>query len=169
MTQAIIVMGVTGSGKSTLGQALAAALGWRFVEGDTLHPPANIARMAAGIALTDADRIPFLDNVAHAIATRQGNLVISCSALKRAYRDVLRRADPQLLFILPALTRQALQQRLERRSDHFMPAALLDSQLADLEPPQPDEPILQIDGGAPPPQQVAVTLAALKRLQTAEV
>jgi gluconokinase len=168
MTQAIVVMGVTGSGKSTLGQALALALGWPFVEGDTLHPPANIARMAAGIPLSDADRIPFLDNVAHAIATRQGNLVISCSALKRAYRDVLRRADPRLLFILPGLTREELQRRLRGRGNHFMPAALLDSQLADLEPPQADEPILQIEGAAPPQQQVAVALAALKRLQTPE-
>jgi gluconokinase len=169
MTQAIVVMGVTGSGKSTLGQALATALDWPFVEGDTLHPPANIAKMAAGIPLSDADRVPFLDNVAHAIATRQTNLVISCSALKRAYRDVLTRADPHLLFILPDLSREDLQRRLQRRSNHFMPAALLDSQLADLEPPQADEPILQIDGGVPPEQQVALALAALKRLQTREV
>jgi gluconokinase len=167
MTQAIVVMGVTGSGKSTLGRALAHALGWLFVEGDSLHPAANIARMAAGIPLSDADRIPFLENVAHAIATRQSNLVISCSALKRAYRDVLRRADPQLLFILPALSRESLQLRLQRRSNHFMPAALLDSQLADLEPPQADERILQIDGSTAPDQQVAVTLAAMKRLQAA--
>jgi carbohydrate kinase (thermoresistant glucokinase family) len=167
VTQAIVVMGVTGSGKSTLGQALAAALGWRFVEGDTLHPPANIAKMAAGMPLDEADRIPFLDKVAHAIATRQTNLVISCSALKRAYRDLLRRADPQLLFVLPMLSRETLQLRLRQRHNHFMPAALLDSQLADLEPPQIDERILQLDGSAAPDQQLAITLAAIKRLPLA--
>jgi carbohydrate kinase (thermoresistant glucokinase family) len=161
VTQAIVVMGVTGSGKSTLGLALAQALGWAFVEGDTLHPPANIAKMAAGLALDDSDRIPFLDNVAHRIATRTGSLVISCSALKRAYRDRLRRAEPRLLFVLPVLSRDALQLRLQQRRHHFMPAALLDSQLADLEPPQADEPIMQIDGGVPAAAQVAAVLAAL--------
>lgn len=165
MTQAIVVMGVTGSGKSTLGQALAHALGWPFVEGDTLHPPANIAKMAAGVPLDDAERIPFLENVARTIATRSTSLVVSCSALKRAYRDLLRGADPQLLFVLPMLSRDALQLRLQRRSNHFMPAALLDSQLADLEPPQADERIIQIDGSTPPDQQVAATVAAIKRLQ----
>ena len=160
-------MGVTGSGKSTLGQALAAALGWQFVEGDTLHPPANIAKMAAGIALNDVDRLPFLQNVARTIATRQANLVITCSALKRAYRDLLRRAEPQLLFVLPVLSRESLQHRLQQRSNHFMPVALLDSQLADLEPPQADERIVQIDGSAPPDLQVALALAALKPPQPA--
>ncbi len=162
MIRAIVVMGVSGSGKSTLGAALAKALNWRFVEGDTLHPPQNIEKMSAGIALDDADRIPFLDNVAHAIATRTGSLVISCSALKRAYRDRLRRADPQLLFVLPLLSRESLQLRLQRRRHHFMPAALLHSQLAALEPPQADERIIQIDGSVPPDQQVAATLAALR-------
>jgi gluconokinase len=169
VTQAIVVMGVTGSGKSTLGQALARALGWPFVEGDTLHPPANIAKMAAGLPLDDADRIPFLENVARTIATRSTSLVISCSALKRVYRDLLRGADPQLLFVLPTLSRDALQRRLHGRSNHFMPAALLDSQLAALEPPQADERIVQIDGSTPPDQQVAATLAAVKRLHTAAV
>ncbi len=161
MTQAIVVMGVTGSGNSTLGLALAQTLGWSFVEGDALHPPANIAKMAAGIALDDSDRIAFLDNVAHRIATRTGSLVISCSALKRAYRDRLRRADPKLLFVLPVLSRELLQRRLQQRRHHFMPAALLDSQLADLEPPQADERVIQIDGGAPTQAQLAAVLAAL--------
>jgi gluconokinase len=161
VTQTLVVMGVSGSGKSTLGQALAHALGWLFVEGDALHPPANIAKMAAGIALDDSDRIPFLDNIAHTIATRTRSLVISCSALKRASRDRLRRADPQLLFILPVLSRDSLQRRLQQRSHHFMPAALLDSQLAALEPPQADERIIQIDGSAPADEQVAAVLAVL--------
>jgi gluconokinase len=166
---AVVVMGVTGSGKSTLGEALARALGCPFIEGDTLHPPANIAKMAAGIPLDDADRIPFLENVARTIATRSTSLVVSCSALKRAYRDRLRGADPQLLFVLPMLSQDALQLRLQRRCNHFMPAALLDSQLADLEPPQADERIIQIDGSTPPDQQVAAALAAVKRLQTPAV
>ena len=154
-------MGVTGSGKSTLGQALAHALHWPFVEGDSLHPPANIAKMSAGIRLDDADRIPFLDNVAQAIAARSGPLVISCSALKRAYRDRLRRADPQLRFVHPVLSRAQLQLRLQQRRDHFMPAALLESQLQDLEPPGPDERCIEVDGGEALDRQVAVTLAAL--------
>jgi gluconokinase len=154
-------MGVTGSGKSTLGQALAHALHWPFVEGDTLHPATNIAKMSAGIPLDDADRIPFLENVAQVIASRSGPLVISCSALKRAYRDRLRRADPQLRFVHPVLPRAQLQARLQQRSDHFMPAALLDSQLQDLEAPGPDERCIEIDGSEPLERQVAVTLAAL--------
>jgi gluconokinase len=154
-------MGVTGSGKSTLGQALAHALRWPFVEGDSLHPPANIAKMSAGVPLDDADRIPFLDNVAQAIAVRAGPLVISCSALKRAYRDRLRRADPQLRFVHPVLSRAQLQLRLQQRHDHFMPAALLESQLQDLEPPGPDERCIEVDGGEALDRQVAVTLAAL--------
>jgi carbohydrate kinase (thermoresistant glucokinase family) len=162
MSQAIVVMGVTASGKSTLGEALAHALGCPFVEGDLLHPPANIAKMAAGGALTDEDRVPFLESVARSIATRQGDLVISCSALKRAYRDRLRRADPQLLFVLPLLSRAALEQRLRQRSGHFMPATLLDSQLRDLEPPQPDEGVIQIDGTRSPEQQVADTLGMMR-------
>jgi gluconokinase len=151
-------MGVTGSGKSTLGQALARTLHWPFVEGDTLHPPANIAKMSAGLPLDDADRIPFLDNVARRIACGSGPQVIACSALKRAYRDVLRRADPQLLFVHPVLSREQLQARLRLRRDHFMPAALLDSQLHDLEPPGTDERFVAIDGREPLDRQVALAL-----------
>jgi gluconokinase len=164
-TGSIVVMGVTGSGKSTLGQALARALSWRFVEGDTLHPAANIAKMAAGVALDDADRIPFLENVAHALATPPLPVVISCSALKRSYRDRLRRADPQLLFVHPVLSREQLQVRLRERSNHFMPPALLASQLADLQPPQADERFIEIDGNEPLDRQVARTLAGVKTLR----
>ena len=157
--RSVIVMGVTGSGKSALGQALAQALHWPFVEGDTLHPAANVTKMSAGIPLDDVDRIPFLENVAQVIASQPGPVVISCSALKRAYRDVLRRADPQLLFVHPLLSRDQLQARLRQRRDHFMPAALLDSQLHDLETPGPDERCIQIDGSTSLNQQVALTLA----------
>jgi gluconokinase len=154
-------MGVSGCGKSTLGRALAQRLGWAFVEGDSLHPPANIARMAAGIALDDADRLPFLNNVAQQIATGPAQLVITCSALKRSYRELLRAAGPQVMFVHPVLAREPLRERLQQRSDHFMPASLLDSQLAALEPPTADEPVIAIDAAEPTQRQVDATLAAL--------
>jgi carbohydrate kinase (thermoresistant glucokinase family) len=155
-------MGVTGSGKSTLGTALARALGWQFVEGDTLHPAANIKKMAAGIALDDQDRVPFLKNVAQALAKSQPHgIVVSCSALKRSYRDQIRAGDPDALFVLPLLTRAQLQQRLQGRTGHFMPAALLDSQLATLEPLSADELSIQIPGDEAVEAQVERTLAAM--------
>lgn len=134
-------MGPSGCGKSTLARALARRLDWQFVEGDDLHPPANLAKMSAGIALDDADREPFLRAVGAALAAgRAGGVVASCSALKRKYRDLLRSvAGEDLLFVLPTVRRDVLARRLAGRRSHFMPASLLDSQLAVLEPPQPDE------------------------------
>jgi gluconokinase len=161
MTRAMVVMGVTGSGKSTLARALAQALGWHFVEGDSLHPAANLAKMAAGQALNDEDRRPFLENVARAIAQAPApGVVVSCSALKRSYRDQISTGDPRVLFVLPVLTRESLQARLSGRAGHFMPAALLDSQLEILELPQPDELCVRIDGEATTAEQVRRTLAA---------
>jgi gluconokinase len=159
---AIVVMGVTGSGKSTLGRALAQTLGWPFVEGDSLHPPANIAKMASGQPLDDGDRRPFLDNVAGALA-KSGALgvVVSCSALKRSYRDRIRQGNPRVLFVLPHLTKPELAARLRGRAGHFMPAALLDSQLAILEAPQPDEWSIRVDGEATTEEQVRQILEAL--------
>jgi gluconokinase len=155
-------MGVTGSGKSTLGKALARALGWQFVEGDTLHPAANLKKMAAGLPLDDKDRAPFLENVAQALAeTRPHGIVVSCSALKRSYRDQIRAADPHALFVLPLLTRAQLQERLKGRAGHFMPAALLDSQLATLEPPSVDELSIQVPGDEAVDAQVRRTLAMM--------
>ena len=139
-------MGVSGSGKSTLGQALADALGWRFIEGDTLHPPSNIAKMAAGTPLTDGDRQPFLENVARSIVVLPEGVVVSCSALKRAYRDLIRSIAGDVTFVLPMLTREQLQFRMAQRANHFMPAALLESQLQTLELPGADEDAVQIDG-----------------------
>jgi gluconokinase len=163
MTRAVVVMGVTGSGKSTLAEALAHALGWQFVEGDSLHPAANIAKMAAGHALDDEDRRPFLDNVAGASADSQApGVVVSCSALKRNYRDRIRMGNPRVLFVLPVLSKASLQARLSHRVGHFMPATLLDSQLATLEVPQPDELSIQIQGEAPTEEQVRQTIAAAK-------
>jgi carbohydrate kinase (thermoresistant glucokinase family) len=160
VTRAIVVMGVSGCGKSTLAEGIAAALGWRFVEGDDLHPPANVAKMAAGIPLDDEDRAPFLDNVAAAIRAADG-VVASCSALKRRYRDRLRAQAGELVFVLPMLDRADLLARMTQRANHFMPASLLDSQLAALELPGEDERAILVDGTATPEAQVAQALAAI--------
>lgn len=137
-----VVMGVSGCGKTTIGVALARALGVPFVEGDDFHPPENVARMAAGIPLTDADRAGWLralsQRLAEARSSRAG-LVMSCSALKRAYRDVLRAGDPGVRFIFLDGPREVIAERLASRAGHYMPASLLDSQLATLETPGPDE------------------------------
>lgn len=146
----IVVMGVSGSGKSTLGRLLAQALTCDFQEGDELHPPANVDKMRAGIALDDADRQPWLERVAAWIATQrelQRDGVVSCSALKRSYRDRLRQAGPDLRFVYLQLPRSELERRLQRR-DHFMPASLLDSQLRTLQEPAADEWALTLDGRA---------------------
>lgn len=170
MTQAIVVMGVAGSGKSTLGRALAAALDWQFVEGDLLHPPGNIAKMAAGIPLDDDDRRPFLAGVAAALVSgRDRGVVVACSALKRSHRDFLREAAGDVVFVLPAIGRDALAARLLARHDHFMPASLLDSQLALLEPPSADEHAIVVDGNSPTTAQVAqvrLSLAAQRNERT---
>ncbi len=132
-------MGVSGAGKSAIGTALAAALGVPFVDGDDLHAQANVARMAAGIPLTDADRAPWLERVGATLAAAPDGLVVACSALKRAYRDAIRAAVPDVAFVHLAGSPELLRRRLDGRVGHFMPAALLDSQLATLEPLAPDE------------------------------
>jgi carbohydrate kinase (thermoresistant glucokinase family) len=162
-------MGPSGCGKSTLGQSLAAALGWRFVEGDTLHPASNVAKMSAGIPLDDVDRRPFLQRVGEVCASEgAAGVVISCSALKRSHRDLIRSRAGQVsvIFVLPVLDRDTLMMRLMQRKHHFMPAALLDSQLAALEPPGPDERAILIDGAAVTADQARQTLAAISRLES---
>ena len=144
----VVVMGVCGCGKSALGEPLARALELRFVEGDGLHPQANIERMAQGIALTDADRAGWLDALAATLATDRGT-VLSCSALKRSYRDRLRAAAPGLRFIHLHGARAVLEQRLRERSGHYMPASLLQSQLDTLEPPGADEDAITLDLAQP--------------------
>jgi gluconokinase len=159
----VVVMGVTASGKSTLARALAEALDWRFVEGDALHPPENVAKMAAGIPLTDEDRQPFLENVAAALlAARPHGVVAACSALKRSYRDLLRSRAGEITFVLPALDRATLRARLSERRGHFMPRSLLASQLATLEAPAADELAIVVDGAATTAEQVAQVRAALE-------
>jgi len=162
-------MGVCGCGKSTLGCALAYRLGWRFVEGDTLHTATNIAKMAAGVPLDDEDRRPFLERVARACAEEyQAGVVVSCSALKRSYRDFIRLRAPGVTFVLPLIDRDRLLARLGKRDNHFMPVSLLDSQLAVLELPDPDERAIIVDGSAAPAEQVAYTIAALQTLGSEE-
>jgi gluconokinase len=159
----IVVMGVSGSGKSTVAERLARLLRVEFIEGDAFHPLENVARMAAGIALTDADRQGWLRALAGHIAQAQADgrgLVVSCSALKRAYRDVLRGAAAPCFVMLHA-SRVLLEARLATRVGHYMPASLLDSQLATLEPPGPDENAIDMDASQPVESIVNAVLARL--------
>ena len=136
---AVVVMGVSGCGKSTIGALVAHELGVPFVDGDSLHPVENVAKMAGGTPLTDEDRWPWLAEVGRVLATSEGGVVVACSALRRAYRDAIVAAAPAAVMVHLHGTREVLGARLEGRSDHFMPASLLDSQLATLEPLEEDE------------------------------
>ena len=141
-TSRVCVMGVSGAGKTVVGTLLADALAVPFLEGDALHPPDNVRRMTQGIPLTDDDRRGWLRAIADRIvAARQthGGLVVACSALKRAYRDVLRGADAELRFVHLTGDAGVIRQRMGQRTGHYMPASLLDSQLATLEVPGVDE------------------------------
>ena len=149
----IIVMGVCGSGKTTLGLRLAHHLGWPFIEGDRLHPRANVERMQAGLPLGDDDRWPWLDAIAAAIADRHRHgdeVVVACSALKRAYREHLTATAGPFLFVHLDGEPSLLADRMAARRDHFMPPGLLASQLATLEPPLADEPAITLDAGLAP-------------------
>ena len=155
--QHIVVMGVSGSGKTTVGEALAAALGWRFVEGDSFHPPANVAKMSAGHPLDDADRRPWLEALAAEIARDDAagrSSVVGCSSLKRGYRDILRTGAPRVRFLHVHGDRTVLAERVSNRPGHFFPATLLDSQLATLEPLGADEDGVVVDVALPVEAQV---------------
>lgn len=159
---AVIVMGVSGSGKSTVGALLAQTLGAPFLEGDAFHSETAVAKMRAGTALGDADRWPWLDRLGAAIGgevAAQGLAVAACSALRRSYRDRLGSAiGAPTRFVLLDGTREALAWRLANRPHHYMPASLLDSQLATLERPAPDEAALVTDAALPPERLCSIIL-----------
>ena len=138
----VVVMGVSGCGKTTVATSLAQALGWSFIEGDAFHPPENVQRMAQGIALTDADRAVWLDRLALELQEQsqsQAGVVLACSALKKSYRDVLRRGWPDALFLYLHGSADLIGQRLSARKGHYMPSSLLQSQFETLEPPVQSE------------------------------
>jgi gluconokinase len=148
-----VVMGVSGSGKTTVSSLLAAALGCQFQEGDDLHPPENVEKMHGGAPLTDADRLPWLQKIAEEIDSwraRRESGVLTCSALKRSYRDIIigNRSDVTLVYLKGSY--DLIRRRMEARHEHFMPVALLDSQFATLEEPAPDEHPITVDVGGRP-------------------
>ncbi len=159
----IVVMGVAGCGKSTVGAALADELGWTFVEGDDLHPPGNVAKMASGTPLVDEDRWPWLDGVVAEVqshAAAGASTVVTCSALKRSYRDRLAEgiADPTFVFL--GIDEVAAIERLEQRTDHYMGVGMVASQLEALEPPGDDEAIV-VDARLPPEEIVSRIVGCL--------
>ena len=157
-----IVMGVSGSGKSTIGEGLATRLGIPFVDGDSLHPEANRAKMAAGVPLDDADRQPWLEAIVAEMDRHReagDSLVLACSALKRRYRDFLRSGHDDVRFVYLRAPRELLAERLGHRSGHFFDSRLLDSQLATLEEPTEDE-ALRVDVALPPAEAVASIIRA---------
>ncbi|MET8666701.1 gluconokinase [Streptomyces tendae] len=161
----VVVMGVAGTGKTTIGPLLAARLGVPYAEGDDFHPPANIAKMTAGTPLTDEDRWPWLDAIggwAHGRAGLGG--VVSSSALKRSYRDRLRAAAPGVVFVHLTGSRELIEDRMSHRQGHFMPTALLDSQFATLQPLQPDEAGVAVDVAGAPEEITERAVDALKDL-----
>lgn len=148
----VIVSGVAGSGKTTIGRRLASRLGWQFADADSFHPPRNVAKMHAGIPLTDKDRVPWLRAIGawmDDLITAGQSGVVGCSALKRAYRDELLSGRPAATMVFLMVSKDELVRRLDRRLGHFFPEELLSSQLETLEPPAPDERVVTVpaDGG----------------------
>ncbi|WP_291808431.1 gluconokinase [Cellulomonas sp.] len=160
----VVVMGVSGTGKSTVGQAVADRLARPFLEGDDLHPEVNVAKMTAGTPLDDDDRWPWLQIVRDAMSAHAAagtSTVVACSALRRAYRDVLSEAHGRVRFVLLDVPADALRERITLRSGHWMPPSLLESQLATLEPLGPDEDGVVVPVAGPADRVVADALAAL--------
>jgi gluconokinase len=160
----VIVMGVSGSGKTTLAEGLAAHLRWRFQEGDDLHPAANVAKMSRGEPLTDADREPWLGALGRWLDERVAageDAVLTCSALRRTYRDRLRDGRPGVVFCHVSPPVEVLERRLQERRGHYMPASLLPSQLATLEPLEPDEPGMTVSGDDSPADVLSEALRGL--------
>jgi gluconokinase len=166
---AVILMGVAGSGKSTIAEGLAARLGWRYEDGDTFHPASNVAKMSAGIPLTDEDRWPWLQAIADEIdrvCAAGERAVVACSALKRAYRDVLVHGRDDVRIVFLDGTKQLIADRLSQRKGHFMPAGLLDSQFKTLERPGADERAVTVSIDAPVATIVADIIRQANLAQT---
>ncbi|GAB2598799.1 gluconokinase [Streptomyces capparidis] len=161
----VVVMGVSGTGKSTIGAMLADELGVPYAEADDFHPPQNVAKMSAGTPLDDADRAPWLDAIGEWARSRRGlGGVVSCSALKRTYRDRLRAAEPGLFFLHLDGDAELIARRMESRKGHFMKRAMLDSQLATLEPLQLDETGRAVDISGTPEEVTRQAAEAVRRL-----
>lgn len=157
-------MGVSGSGKTTVGKLLAERLGWHYQEGDALHPPENVAKMTAGTPLSDDDRAPWLCRIADRIdAWRSAGEagVVTCSALKRAYRDIIIGERPDVRLVHLRGARELIGRRMAARKGHFMPTALLDNQFATLQEPTPDERAITVDVGGTPAEIVDEILRRL--------
>jgi gluconokinase len=162
----LVVMGVSGAGKTTVGEMIAERLGWPFVDGDDLHPAANIEKMHGGTPLTDADRAPWLAAIGAWIDARTGASepgVVTCSALKRAYRDTLRQGRPQVRIVYLRGSQAEIAERLAHRSGHFWPAKLLASQFADLEEPTADEDAIVVDIAETPEAATDAVIAKLSK------
>jgi len=160
----IVVMGVSGSGKSTVAAGLVERLGWEFAEGDDFHPAANVEKMRAGHPLDDEDRWPWLRTLAAWIGEHERagrDVVVTCSALKRSYRDLLSDGHPSVWFAHVTADPELIRERMEHRTNHYMPASLLDSQLATLEPLEDDEPGARVSGAGAPASVVDELLAVL--------
>ncbi|WP_433217988.1 gluconokinase [Dactylosporangium sp. CS-047395] len=158
-----LVMGVAGTGKTTVGAMLAGRLHWTYAEADDFHPPANVEKMASGIPLTDDDRGPWLDRIGEWIDERAAageSGVVTCSGLKRAYRERLRHGRPQVRLVFLEGSRELITRRLAARHGHFMRVEMLDSQFADLEPPEPDEGVTEVSVEPPPNEIVDAILRA---------
>lgn len=160
----LVLMGVSGCGKSTIGTALARHIGLTYLDGDDLHPARNVEKMRQGLPLDDADRWPWLDRCGDALKSAPSGLVLGCSALRRCYRDRLRQASrlPDLLFVHLTGSEELLRRRVSGRQHPYMPASLLRSQLATLEPPQPDERAISMEIGQPADVMVAKIVDAVR-------
>jgi len=171
-TSTLILMGVSGSGKTTIAKALVAQSGYTFAEGDDFHPKANVEKMHAGHPLDDDDRWPWLRTIAGWIGEHERlgtSVVVTCSALKRCYRDLLRHNNPSVWFVHLTLPMETLADRLQRRTGHYMPASLLASQLATLEPLGQDEPGITVAGDATPAEVAKDVLEALRTHRSGEL
>jgi gluconokinase len=143
----VVVMGVSGSGKTTVAKGIATLMGWEFAEGDAFHSEANVAKMHSGHPLTDEDRWPWLEAIGEWISDKEGrseSAVVTCSALRRAYRDLLRKDRPAVRFLHLSAPPAIIEDRMQHRAGHYMPPSLLPSQLATLEPLEPDEPGVEV-------------------------